>query len=66
MADEKASSGLSEAAAKEFNRQFVTWFVIFTAIAVFAHVLAWMWRPWFPALPTGMIETAQHAVSMLS
>jgi light-harvesting complex 1 beta chain len=47
MADEKRSlSGLTEQEAKEFNKIFVLSFVIFTAIAIVAHILAWMWRPW--------------------
>jgi light-harvesting complex 1 beta chain len=68
MADDKGSvSGLSEAAAKEFHRNFITSAVIFTAVALVAHILAWSWRPWLPALPTSMIETAQTAVqTMLS
>jgi light-harvesting complex 1 beta chain len=68
-AEEKVSlSGLSETEAKEFHTIFVTSFVIFTAIAVVAHVLAWMWRPWLPgASGYGMLETAQTVVqSMLS
>lgn len=49
--DEKGSfSGLSEAEAKEFHKIFVTSFMIFTAIAVGAHILAWMWRPWLPGV----------------
>ncbi len=52
MAEESSSpSGLSEAEAKEFHGIFVTSFVIFTAIAVVAHILVWVWRPWLPALP---------------
>jgi len=53
-------SGLSEAEAKEFHKIFVTSFLIFTAIAVGAHVLAWMWRPWLPgANGYSMLETVQ-------
>lgn len=53
-------SGLSEGEAKEFHKLFVTSFMVFTAIAVAAHVLAWMWRPWLPGVNGyGMIETAQ-------
>jgi light-harvesting complex 1 beta chain len=26
----------------------MTSFLIFMAIAVVAHILAWMWRPWLP------------------
>ncbi len=43
-------SGLTEAEAKEFHSIFVTSFIIFTLIAVGAHVLVWMWRPWFPGV----------------
>jgi light-harvesting complex 1 beta chain len=53
-------SGLSEAEAKEFHKIFVTSFMIFTAIAVGAHILAWMWRPWLPGVNGySMLETAQ-------
>ena len=49
MADEEKRvtlSGLTEREAKEFHGIFVTSFLIFTAIAVVAHVLVWQWRPW--------------------
>ncbi len=39
-------SGLSELEAKEFNRIFVFSFIIFTGVAVVAHFLAYLWRPW--------------------
>jgi light-harvesting complex 1 beta chain len=41
-------SGLTEAEAKEFHRIFIGSFVLFTVIAIIAHVLVWNWRPWFP------------------
>ena len=67
MTDQKSLSGLSEAEAKEFHSIFVTSFLLFTAIAVVAHVLAWMWRPWLPgANGYGLLETAQHTLTMLS
>jgi light-harvesting complex 1 beta chain len=64
----KSLSGLTEAEAKEFHGIFVTSFLIFTAIAVVAHVLAWMWRPWLPGVNGySMIESVQAvAQSMLS
>lgn len=69
MADESKAgsySGLTEAEAKEFHRIFVTSFMVFTAIAVGAHILAWMWRPWIPG-PNGygLIESAQSAVQSM-
>ena len=61
-------SGLSEDEAKEFHRIFVTSFVIFTAVAIVAHVLAWMWRPWLPGVNGySMLDTAQTTIqTMLS
>lgn len=47
MAD-KSLSGLTEEEAKEFHGIFVTSFIIFTVIAIIAHILAWSWRPWLP------------------
>jgi light-harvesting complex 1 beta chain len=50
MADDRSGSlsGLTEPEAKEFHRIFVTSFLIFTAIAIVAHILVWQWRPWLP------------------
>ena len=67
MAEGQVSpSGLSEAEAKEFHKIFVTSFVIFTAVAVVAHVLAWMWRPWLPGVNGyAMLDTVQSTVQMM-
>ncbi|HJL15015.1 MAG TPA: light-harvesting antenna LH1, beta subunit [Sandaracinaceae bacterium LLY-WYZ-13_1] len=60
-------SGLTEEEAKEFHSIFIRSFVVFTAVAIVAHVLAWMWRPWLPG-PEGysVIEAGQTALTMLS
>ncbi len=42
-------SGLTEAEAKEFHGVFMGSFILFTLIAIGAHILVWMWRPWLPA-----------------
>ncbi len=49
MADEKRSSlsGLTEREAKEFHSIFMATFLVFTGVAVFAHILVWNWKPWF-------------------
>lgn len=36
--------------AKEFHKIFVSSFIAFTIIAIIAHVLVWMWRPWLPGV----------------
>ncbi|MCP1675831.1 light-harvesting complex 1 beta chain [Natronocella acetinitrilica] len=50
MADSKNTSlsGLTDDEAKEFHGIFMQSFIIFVAVAVFAHILAWIWRPWLP------------------
>ena len=64
-------SGLSESEAREFHSVFMTSFFVFLAVAIVAHILAWMWRPWLPGpngyamLDDGM-KTVGHLVSMLT
>lgn len=41
-------SGLTQSEAQEFHKIFMSSFIIFTLIAVVAHFLVWMWRPWIP------------------
>ena len=43
-----STSGLTDSEAREFHSIFVTSFMIFTAVAVVAHILVWIWRPWLP------------------
>lgn len=69
MAEEnKASSlsGLTEAEAKEFHSYFVKGFLVFTAVAIVAHVLVWLWRPWFPSVDGySLLELGQTAANTL-
>lgn len=47
MAERKGSiSGLTDDEAQEFHTYYIQGFVGFTAIAVVAHILVWVWRPW--------------------
>lgn len=52
MADMKQESGtlsgLTANEAQEFHSLFVKGFIGFTIIALIAHILVWMWRPWLP------------------
>ena len=54
-------TGLSEREAQEFHKIFVLSFVVFTAVAIFAHLLVWLWRPWIPG-PEGY-ASLQNAVT---
>jgi len=65
-------SGLTEQEAKEFHKIFMTSFVIFVAIAIVAHILAWMWRPWLPgpkgysSIFDGIHVAIGHIISFIS
>ena len=62
-------SGLNAGEAKEFNRIFVTSFCVFTAIAIVAHILVWIWRPWLPSAhgyQTSMLDGLQLAHQMIT
>lgn len=61
---DKSISGLSEQEAKEFHKIFIVSFIVFVAIALVAHILAWQWRPWLPG-PEGyaVIDSASAALS---
>jgi light-harvesting complex 1 beta chain len=65
-----ALNGLTDTEAKEFHGIFVTSFVMFTIIAIVAHILVWMWRPWFPGVSGyswlfDSIPVAQNYAAML-
>ena len=57
-------SGLTENEAKEFHSIFMTSFIIFTIIAIIAHILVWMWRPWLPGTD-GYGDTAMAIVTTM-
>ncbi len=68
--DRSSLSGLTEAEAKEFHSLFVSSFVIFTVIAIVAHMLVWSWRPWIPgpkgyALLDGATTAVHHVFSLI-
>jgi light-harvesting complex 1 beta chain len=55
-------TGLTPEAAKEFHKIFLVSFILFTLIAIVAHVLVWNWRPWLPG--EGGYAELQSAVQM--
>lgn len=68
MAEEKVSmSGLTDAEAKELHEIYMKGFALFTGVAVVAHFLVWLWRPWIPG-PDGYaaLESVTPVLSMLS
>jgi light-harvesting complex 1 beta chain len=68
MADTRGSlSGLTEGEAKEFHGVFMTSFIIFTVIAIIAHILAWQWRPWLPGAKgySSLVDSVNVAASSI-
>ncbi|MBO0661741.1 light-harvesting protein [Jiella sp. MQZ9-1] len=61
-------SGLTEREAQEFHGIFMTSFLVFLAVAIVAHILVWIWRPWLqtPEAHTASLEMAKPLLSMLS
>ncbi len=66
MIEKGGGSGLTEQEAQEFHRIFMSSFAVFVIIAIIAHILVWMWRPWLPG-PHGyaMLEGAHHVFASL-
>ncbi len=69
-ADRSSLSGLTDAEAKEFHSLFISSFIGFTVIAIIAHILVWMWRPWIPgpkgySLIDGASSAVHHVMSLI-
>jgi len=60
MADENgifSQSGLNEAEAKEVQGYVQQYFSIFLTFAVIAHILMWIYKPWFTGSEMSMLDT---------
>ncbi len=55
---------VSDAEAKEFHNGFMMGFLIWLAVAVVAHYLVWLWRPWLTMKTAGL--DIDQAVSSLT
>jgi light-harvesting complex 1 beta chain len=72
MADKNGGSwtGLTDAEAEEFHRFYLQGTFLFVGIAVVAHFLVWLWRPWIPgpkgyAMLDGVTTAAQSLLSTI-
>lgn len=41
-------TGMTDGEAQEFHGLFIKGFIGFTIIALIAHILVWIWKPWIP------------------
>ena len=64
MAD--SMSGLSEQEAEEFHKYYMQGLVLFVVVAVVAHFLTWIWRPWFHDGQTAALEGLNTVASTLT
>ncbi len=66
MADKSTAwSGLSDQEAEEFHRYYIQGTVLFVAVAVVAHFLVWLWRPWIPG-PKGYSNLIDSVTTVAS
>lgn len=67
MADgNETFTGLSEDEAKEFHGLYLQGMMVFTGVAVLAHLLVWIWRPWIPGADGyALLEGGKSAVSSI-
>jgi light-harvesting complex 1 beta chain len=56
---------VSDAEAKEFHNGFMMGFFIWLAVAVVAHYLVWLWRPWL-SMKQAMIDIDPAIVTITS
>jgi light-harvesting complex 1 beta chain len=47
MAEQANMTGLSDEEARTIHAGFMQVFGLYIAIAVVAHILMWMYKPWF-------------------
>ena len=59
-------SGLTDGEAQEFHQFYITGMLIFTAIAVVAHFLVWLWRPWIPPEEGYPVESASAVIDTIT
>ena len=69
--DRSSLSGLTEAEAQEFHSLFVTSFIVFTVIAIIAHILVWCGGRGFPVpratrCSTARVSAIHTAMSLVS
>lgn len=45
--DRQSLTGLTESEAQEFHKFMIQGTLGFGLVSLVAHILIWMWRPWF-------------------
>ena len=67
MADTESMSGLTPDEAREFHKFYLQGMILFVGVALVAHLLVWIWRPWFHPEPRSLaLDILPQAASTLS
>ncbi|MEM6665504.1 MAG: light-harvesting antenna LH1, beta subunit [Pseudomonadota bacterium] len=48
MAEKESWTGMTDQEAEEFHKYYMQGAIMFTGVAVVAHLLVLLWRPWIP------------------
>ncbi len=59
-----SSSGLTPDEAREFHDYYTKGLISFVIVAVIAHLLTWIWRPWFKG-STASADFMQNSATTL-
>ena len=51
-----STSGLTPDEAREFHDYYSKGLVLFVVVAVIAHLLVWIWRPWLKMKTTASVD----------
>ena len=60
-----STSGLTPDEAREFHDYWMKGAMLFTIVAVIAHLLVWIWRPWLKATASADADLLQNSVTTL-
>lgn len=71
MAEKASWTGLTDEEAEEFHKYYIQGATMFVGVAVFAHLLVLLWRPWIPgpqgysSLTDGVTSVAQAVLPFI-
>ena len=60
-----STSGLTPDEAREFHDYYTKGLVSFVIVAVIAHLLTWIWRPWFMSSKQASADFMQNSATTL-
>lgn len=65
MSDRESMSGLTPDEAREFHEYYMKGLVLFVVVAIVAHFLTWIYRPWFHSAASDLQQFASTTLTTL-